>query len=723
MFERATFSEHWYRVAGMRVRLRASVQVHRQRYRGEAWYVVEDPAANRYFRMSAGAYAFVGLLDGRRTVEEAWEGCQERLGDDAPTQVEAIRVLGELYTSNLLRGEVAGDAAALFERHRKRVRREWAGRAASFLFLRVPLVDPDRFLSRWTPGVGWLFTPVGFVLWLIVVGLGAAAVVREWGAFVSGAGDVLSVHNLGPMYLAFACVKLLHELGHGFACKWFGRKEGTGGEVHVLGVMMLVLMPVPYVDASSAWALRSKWRRIVVGAAGMIVELGIAGIAAMVWAGASDGLVRTIAYNVVFIASVSTILFNGNPLLRYDGYYILSDWLEIPNMAQRAKEQLYFVVKRWVWGMRDARSPARSRGEGWLLGVYAVASGIYRLVVVAVIVVFVSRQLFFVGVVAAIAAAATMIAWPVLRLIGYLWTSPELIRVRGRAVLTSLAIGVVAAVLIGMVPAPDHTVVEGVVEARHRAGVFAGADGLVLRATADAASVMDDAVLVVAQNEQMAMDLAQAEAALRAAEVRYRAALAKDAAAAQIRSEEVAALRERVASLNERMKGLTEVAPFPGVWVCPDSDSLSGRFVKRGQRLGEVVSEGDVRVRAVVGQRVAAALIAESAKGVEIRARGRGWRTFEGEAGRPSPAGRRQLASGALADVSGGGVPTEKGAHGGVVAREALFEVPVELRDQDAGLRIGQRVAVRFALERKPVGEQIARTVRQIFQGRRTMGQ
>ena len=721
VFERATFSEHWYRVAGMRVRLRASVQVHRQRYRGDAWYVVEDPAANRFFRMSAGAYAFVGLLDGRRTVEEAWEGCQEQMGDDAPTQVEAIRVLGELYTSNLLRGEVAGDAAALFERHRTRVKREWAGRAASFLFMRIPLLDPDRFLSTWVPIAGRLFTPLGFVVWLLIVLLGVAGVLQEWGAFTSGAGSVLSARNLGLMYVAFAGVKLLHELGHGFACKWFGRREGTGGEVHALGVMMLVLMPVPYVDATSAWALRSKWRRMIVGAAGMFVELGVAGIAAMVWAGASEGIVRAIAYNVVFIASVSTLLFNANPLLRYDGYYILSDWLEIPNLAQRSKEQVYYMVKRWVWGMRDVRPPARSSGEAWLLGVYGVASGVYRLFVAAVIIMFISRQLFFVGVLAAVAAAAMMLVWPMLRFVGYVWTSPELMRVRGRAVLTSFGAAGMAAVLLGLIPAPDRVVVEGVVEARERVGVYAGADGFIIRATEDGTPVMGDAVLVVAQNQEMAAARAEALAAVRGAEARYRVALTKDPAEAQIRAEEVAALKERVASLDERIKGLVTESPIEGVWVCPATDSLSGRFVRRGEQIGEVVTEGDVRVRAVVGQRVAAALIAESAKGVEVRARGRGWTTYEGVAGEPSPAGRRELTSGALADVAGGGVATEKGEHGGVVAREAQFEVPVDLEGEAPGLRVGQRVGVRFDLARKPLGVQFARAVRQLFQGRRSI--
>ena len=156
--DRPTFSESWYRVANQRPRLRSTVQTYRQEYRGRMWHVVRDPSNNQFFRLNDAAYHFVGLLDGRRTVGQVWETCNEHLGDLAPTQNEAIQLLGQLYTSNLLHGEIPSDAEGMFERYRKRVHREVRGYMMNLLFIRIPLIDPEHFLNRWVKVFGWGFS-------------------------------------------------------------------------------------------------------------------------------------------------------------------------------------------------------------------------------------------------------------------------------------------------------------------------------------------------------------------------------------------------------------------------------------------------------------------------------------------------------------------------------------------------------------------------------------
>ena len=339
--ERPTFSESWYRVADLHPRLRSTVQIHRQHFRGRTWHVVQDPTSNQFFRLNESAYHFVGMLDGLRTVGEVWRVCNEELGDSAPTQNEAVQLLGQLYTSNLLLGDLPPDAQTLFERYRKRVRREIQGRLVSFLFIRIPLLDPDHFLDSFVGVFGRVFTLFGFVLWIALMATGVYFLTGRSAELFDRANKVFDPNNLLWLYASFVLVKAFHEFGHAFSCKKFGKDAGSGGEVHVMGIMLLVFMPLPYVDASSAWALRRKYRRVIVGTAGMMVELGIAALAAIIWASTAQGApIHKIAYNVMFIASVSTLLFNANPLLRYDGYYILSDLLEIPNLAQRSKDYL-----------------------------------------------------------------------------------------------------------------------------------------------------------------------------------------------------------------------------------------------------------------------------------------------------------------------------------------------------------------------------------------------
>src|SRR6188768_620931 len=366
-----TFSESWHRVAGQQLRLRRGVQVHRQMFRGERWYVIEDDLAGKYFRVRPDAWEFIMRLDGGLTVEEAWMQCLDLFPETAPGQQECVNLLGQLYQSNLLQYD-AGDAGELFQRQQRRQQRELRARLLGIMFLRVPLLDPDRFLVRTMPWVGWLISKAGLLLWLAVVGWGGKVVADNWSALMAQGREVLAPTNLGWFYLALIVSKLLHELGHAYFCRKFG------GEVHTLGVMLLVFTPVPYVDATSSWSLRSRRQRVLVGAAGMIVEIFLAAICAMLWARTSAGGMNAVCYNIMFITSVGTLMFNLNPLLRFDGYYILTDLIDIPNLHQRATQQLQHVFEHHLFGVKRSESPARTKREAWWLGVFGVASGVYR---------------------------------------------------------------------------------------------------------------------------------------------------------------------------------------------------------------------------------------------------------------------------------------------------------------------------------------------------------
>src|SRR5450432_3057909 len=379
---RPTFSESWYRVVTLKPKLRGTAQISRQYYRGERWYVVRDAASNQYHRLSAAAYKFVGLLDGTRTVGEAWDLVGGQLADDAPTQPEVIQILSQLYAANLLETDITPDATVLLRRHKQMVKRKIQGRLMNVLFPRIPIWDPDQFLKRWLPVARVLFSKLGALIWLVVVVSALATVLPQSQQLRSAANHALDLQhnweNIFLLYGTFVAIKLLHELGHAFACRRFG------GECHELGIMLLVLVPTPYVDASTAWSFPSKWQRVFVGAAGMIVELFAASICAIIWCATNHDaypLFSQLLYNAMFVASVSTIIFNANPLLRYDGYYILSDLLEIPNLAQRGKDYLYYLVKKYAWNVRFARNPAHGPSEKFWLFVYAIASFVMRIFV------------------------------------------------------------------------------------------------------------------------------------------------------------------------------------------------------------------------------------------------------------------------------------------------------------------------------------------------------
>ncbi|MCA9295413.1 MAG: hypothetical protein KC983_02830, partial [Phycisphaerales bacterium] len=310
---RPTFHESWHRVADLKPRLRTTLQTTRQHFRGQLFHVVRDPTSQQHFRLNVPAYEFIARLDGRRRVQDVWHICLDELGDAAPTQGEVIQLLSQLHQSNLLQSDHPPDAEQVFEHYRQRRQREVTSYIMNILFMRIPLFDPDRFLSRWERVFGLAFTRTAFILWCVLLMIGGTAIIGRWGDVRADVSSVLAPDNLVWLYVGFAIVKVIHEFGHGFAAKHFGRRAGGDGEVHIMGLMLLVLMPIPYVDASSAWQLRSKWQRAFVGAAGMYVELAVASVAAVVWANTSPGLLHALAYNIMFVASVSTLLFNANP--------------------------------------------------------------------------------------------------------------------------------------------------------------------------------------------------------------------------------------------------------------------------------------------------------------------------------------------------------------------------------------------------------------------------
>ncbi|MHC4447393.1 MAG: efflux RND transporter periplasmic adaptor subunit [Planctomycetota bacterium] len=721
--ERPTFHESWYRVADLRPRLRSAVQTYRQHYRGRTWHVVQDPSNNQHFRLDEAAYHFVALLDGKRKVSEVWQLCNEQLGDRAPTQGEVINLLGQLYTSNLLHSDLPADAAGMFEIHRKRVRRQVGGFFMNLLFMRIPLFDPDHILDRWARVFGPAFTWFGFACWVMLLAVAGYQLVGRGGELLSGVSGILAPENLFLLYVCFAGIKALHEFGHGFASKQFGKVTGSGGEVHTMGIMLLVFTPVPYVDASSSWAFRSKWHRAIVGAAGMYVELAVASVAAIVWANTSPGLVSAIAYNIIFIASVSTLLFNGNPLLRFDGYYILSDLLEIPNLSKRSRDYLYYLVKRYVYGVKRATSVIRSSGERWWLPVYGVASTVYRIIIFTGIILFVADKFFFVGALFAIAAVVSWVFIPAGKFARYLLSNNELQRVRPRAVTISAIFFAAVFVTIGAVRFPDRARAQGVVEPRDVVIVYVESDGFVDEVLPTGRHVTPDGVpLLTASNLELETERAQLLADRRLTLIQRNQADVDEVAVAQSLTERLQALDEQIDRIDQRLEALRLHAPIAGTWNAPDIDRVEGAYVRRGDPVGMVADLDHLLVRAIADQRLGPRIEPEIGTGgqVEIRVKGRPDLQFNGIIEDVLPAGFERLPSAALGYLAGGSTQVAMDDESGTSTIEPFFEVHIapDSTLAQAQLWSGERVEIRFSLRSRPLMAQWWRALRQLVQRR-----
>ena len=710
----ATFSESWHRVAGKQLRLRRGVKVQRQMFRGERWHVIEDDLAGKYFRVRPQAWEFIARLDAGLSVEEAWKQCMELFPESAPGQQECVNLLGQLYQSNLLHYE-AGDAAELFRRQQKRQQRELRSRLLGIMFLRIPLLDPDRFLVRTLPLVGWLISVTGLLLWMAVVGAGLKTVADNWDALLAQGKGVLAPQNLALFYVALILSKLLHELGHAYFCRKFG------GEVHTLGLMMLVFTPVPYVDVTSSWSLRSRRQRVLVGAAGMIVELFLAALCSFIWARTGPGGVNAVCYNIMFITSVSTLLFNLNPLLRFDGYYILTDLIGMPNLAQRSGMHLKHLWKRWVWGLKKSRSPATNgREKVWLTG-FGITSGIYRLFVFGAVLLFVADQFLILGLIMAVACLIGWLVAPAIRLIRYLAAHAELDKHRGRAVATSVAIAAAVIGFLQFFPWPRHFEAHGVVEAEHFMPLITETGGYVTSIQGTPGGLVKSGeVLITMENPELEARLRQATAELEELRVRLRYARNAEPASIIALEKRIVAAEENVTELNREAGSLKITARQDGIWSFLHGASMTGMWIPRGTPLGMIVDPGSHEFTGVVRQADSAFLFGSvPLTDVEVRIRGQAAASISSPTLEKVPGGRNVLPSASLGAKGGGEIPVMADDPSGRKSSEPFYIVKADLREA-GGVKLlhGQSGIVRFRAGSEPLLQGWIRSLRQLLQRR-----
>ncbi|MEM1011018.1 MAG: biotin/lipoyl-binding protein [Planctomycetota bacterium] len=731
---RPTFSESWYRVKDLKPRLRAAAQISRQFYRGERWYIVRDPAGNQYHRLSDVAYQFIGLLDGTRTVGEAWELVGGQLADDAPTQPEVIQILSQLYSANLIETNIAPDAQVLLRRQKKQRERKFQGRLMNLLFPRIPLWDPDKFLKIWMPLAGPLISRGGMILWLLVVGAALFLVLPESDKFAAQTQDFLRSGTVEMWLLlgvTFLGTKFLHEMGHAFAVRRFG------GECHEVGIMFLVLMPCPYVDASTAWGFPSKWKRIFVGAGGMIAEVFIAALAAIVWyitLNNPNSAVNQIAYYTMLIASISTLLFNANPLLRYDGYYILSDWLEIPNLQQKSREYSLGLIKRYILRVKTTQPlPQTIRQKLWL-AFYWSASGLYRIfigfAILYMVIYSLPEQVRIVGYFLAAGAIATFFVVPIFKLFKYLTTEPELHRKRTRAWLFTGTVTAVLVFFVGILPIPSAVRADAISEPLDRAeATIMSAGTLVKLEVRDGDLVEEGQPLATLENKELETELRVAELEVERLRTLRDGVRFNDRAFLGSLNEQIAGAKTRVEGLKKRLDDLVVRAPIAGVFMAPRIEDRLDTYLQQGDPLGIVQDaqqlEFFVSVDQASYQRVFDAMKRDAAT-VQVRLASDLDNPIEGgeiDADvRMLPSAKNELRSNALTFAGGGTIAPDPSDPN--KSSESLFEIRLVLPNAGEGDRPrylpGQRAYVRIKLEDEPIMTQALRAARQLIQTQTT---
>jgi len=691
------------RLRPLRVGVRRDLEVTRHLFRGEPAYLVRDPMTMQSHRLDRADYeVFIAIQPDRALGEILADLAQQGVVDRHQEEAfyEFIMRLHQLGFLNL----PIVDDALLYRRHVARRQARQREKFLGFLFLRVPLLNPDAFLERTLRFARPVFTWWFFGLWLGLMAAAAFVAAARWDTLVEPLHGLRIVRQLPSLWLTLVALKVLHEFGHAFACKRFG------GYVPEMGVYLILFTPSAYVDATAAWSFTRKRHRLIVCLAGVYVESIAAALALFVWASSPPGAVRDAAYGVVFLAGVATVLFNINPLMRYDGYYLLSDLLEIPNLRQRSRQYLIDLLKRFTLGVRNPAAPASLRLRAVLLG-YGTASTAYRLTVLLAIAAVVASRMYTAGLILAACFLGSLFVKLLKGLLEYLWHARETQPVRRRAIaLSALAIIGVPA-LIFLVPIPTTVRAAGVLGAEREQVIHARVDGFIEAIPVRAGDRVEPGdTLVAMRNETCAEQVAQASARLEASEIRRRALEAVDPLKAREEGHQVRLHEGDLRRWEQEQAALTVRAGIAGTVASGPPPGDVGRFVPRGQPLA-LVTAGGWRVSAVLTQEQVSDARPEVGESVVVRAAADASRTWNGTIARITPGGTHRIAEAALTRAGGGDINVHPMTG---QAAQPYFEVTIDLPAPPAGgrdLRPGMTCRILFAAEPTPVGRTLARRV------------
>ncbi|MCB1086945.1 MAG: efflux RND transporter periplasmic adaptor subunit, partial [Verrucomicrobiae bacterium] len=570
-----------------RPRLRADVRFSFHEHGGRPSYVLEDVAKRRYFQVGLPEYHFLRTLDGRHTVRELLGKSARVSGQAALGESQAQTILRWALDHELLESDNVdqGDRRDLHfaEQEKKRPKQI----LQEVLFLKIPLGNPDPFLKFSERWLGWIASPFFFLIWVGVLIAATFQMAVHWRPFITSAGGAVLPDNWIFLLVTFSLLKLIHELGHGVVAKRFKVP------VPEWGVRLLAFVsPLTYVDASASWRLNTRWPRICVAAAGMYVELFIAAIAVFVWIETEPGFVNTLAYNVIFAASVVTVLFNANPLMRFDGYYILSDMIQIPNLAMKGQRYLGWFGKKFFLGMKDEVLPQTIAERQVAIGIYGFLSAIWKVIIWIGIMSMASSLFKGAGIVIVFFALMGSVISTFKRFFGFLSSSRGLLK--PKVAMLRIGAAVLAVVLpFLIIPVSPSPKMAAVIQHPDKAVMRVECPGFVREVLCrNGDHVEKGQLLVRLENPLKTAELAQLELDIRRSEIKSRSWLEQGHVASyQSEGENLKSLRTRRDTMEEHVGTLEFQAPRSGIVHAAKIETLPGKYLQPGDTVITVIPE------------------------------------------------------------------------------------------------------------------------------------
>lgn len=595
------------------LRLRDDLSIVPQTTADQRLYIVEDRLTGKCYRLGVMEYQVATLLDGTNSLaavaarmSELQPSGAELTEDNARSALHVCKWLLQTglahIVSELERVPDAKPALPLWVRFNP-------------IFLRVPLLTPDKLLETLLPWAGWVHSRLAAMAAVVLGIVASVLLAADWIRFSDSASGVFSIDHGFYLILGWIILKVAHEMGHGLACKYHG------GYVREAGVAFLLFAPIPYVDVTSSWRLRSKWQRIHVAAAGMYVEAVLGSLAVLIWSQTSNAILSQFCVNIVVMATATTVLFNANPLMRFDGYYMLADWLEIPNLYSRGQQFTSHLFRRWMLGDRAVTTAVpSSAAASRIIKVYGIVAWAWRVTVCLSLICAASVLFHGAGIVLAVTATISWFLAPAWKLLAKLFLRenwPQL----GRLCVSSVALAGSCAVLFLYVPSPFPRRSPGIVEYKPITTVRSESGGFVREIVVSPGDrVSEGDVLARLENRELEDELRLVELAVQQSELRSRLHRQRgEMSQFQTEQDKLVALRAQRDERQREVHELVVVAPADGQVIGRRLPILLNTYVKQGDELCHIAMEREKEIQLSIHQDDVEAFQAQVGARVSIR--------------------------------------------------------------------------------------------------------
>ena len=679
----------------LKVKLRPDLIVQPQFYEGMTHYVIKDPIALKYFRFKVEEYFLLQQFDGKQNLQDVKRVFERKYRPQTISIEDLMRFAAQLHEAGIAAVDTQEQGKVLIDRRRKnKWKRVWQF-FANILYIKIPIIDPEKLLNGMYPYFRWIYTPYFITASVGTMLAALTLVVSHWTEFSTKLPEFQSFFNwrtIFAFWLALAVVKVIHEFGHGLTAKHFG------GEVHEMGMLFLVLTPALYCDVTDSWLLPSKWKRIWISAAGIYVECTLAAIATFVWWNSEPGLLNSLMMATMFICSVNTIMFNANPLLRYDGYYVASDYLEIPNLRIKSTQFFTYLFQEKVLGLEVPVQSYMPKARRTLFVVYAIASYIYRWFVTFSILFFLYRvlppKLRVLSAMLALGSLVPLIAMPCYQIFKFVRQPGRMRKVKkARAAAFFAAVGAVTAGVL-LIPTPLRVQGTLVLTPAKPEMVYAGVPGrLVELNVRDGEDVKKGTLLAKLSNPEKSREREQLQAQhdvnMVKAEALDRSDKLADHGLAEQYRDNALKLEPALDRISEQIAKLNLYASRDGQAMGVPLPETTGQYLKPGKPFCEV---GDPR-------KLEAHLILDQTDVDLIKAKNKAWIKIYGDSERTIRSRVRVVAQRnreeippELSNLAGGEIATKPDQKTGTAKPlTPVYEVIIPINNDDGELQPGLR--------------------------------